>query len=73
MNRLMLLSFALPFACLALLSLIAFFAVVAIAGALRSVNAIRWSLGLRTFGREDHPWDRMVGEAHPLDYVESKH
>jgi hypothetical protein len=72
MNRLMLL-LALPFACLALLSLIAFFAVVAIAGALRSVNAIRWSVGLKTLGREDHPWDRMVGEAHPLDYVEGKH
>jgi hypothetical protein len=56
-----------------LMSLIAFFAVVAIAGALGSVNAIRWSVGLKTLGREDHPWDRMVGEAHPLDYVEGKH
>ena len=63
------------FACLALLSLIVFLSVVAIAGALHAVGAIRSGMGLAaraSRGGEDHPWDRMFGEAHPLDFVEGQ-
>ena len=58
-----------------LLSLIVFLSVVAIAGALHAVGAIRSGMGLAaraSRGGEDHPWDRMFGEAHPLDCVEGQ-
>jgi hypothetical protein len=74
MNRLPLLALAVPFACLALLSLVAFLSVVALAGALRVVGAVTY--GLRIAGRssvDDDPWRGMVGDAHPLDYVEVRH
>jgi hypothetical protein len=29
-------------------------------------------LGHKTRRPEDHPWDRMVGEAHPLDFIEGQ-
>jgi hypothetical protein len=48
---------------------------VAIAGALHAVGAIRSGMGLAaraSRGGEDHPWDRMFGEAHPLDCVEGQ-
>jgi hypothetical protein len=73
MNRLPLLPLALPFACLALLSLVAFLGVVAVAGALRVVSTIRRGLGFA--GRssvDDDPWHGMIGDAHPLDYVEAR-
>ena len=70
MSRLMLLPFIIPFACLAILSSIAFFAVMAIGGALRSLDAIRWSVGLRTLSRVDHPRNGLVRDAHPPDFVE---
>jgi hypothetical protein len=72
MNRLLLLPFALPFGCLALLSLIAFLSVVAIAGALRFVGAIKSSLGLGSADGGQDPWHGLVGNAHPLDYVEGQ-
>ena len=52
-----------------------FLSVVAIAGALHAVGAIRSGMGLAaraSRGGEDHPWDRMFGEAHPLDCVEGQ-
>ena len=72
MSRLMLLPFVIPFACLAILSSIAFFAVMAIGGALRSMDAIRWSVGLRTLSRVEHPRDGLVRDAHPPDFVEKQ-
>jgi len=45
--------------------------VVVIGGAISAAGAIRSVMGLGTF-RQDHPWDRMVGDAHPLDYVEGQ-
>lgn len=72
MSRLLLLPFVIPFACLAFLSSIAFVAVMAIGGAIRSVDAIRWRLGLRTFRSEDYPSERMARDGHPLDFVEKK-
>jgi hypothetical protein len=70
-----LLPLALPFACLALLSLVAFLGVVAVAGALRVVSAFKYyRMGFA--GRssvEDDPWHGMIGDAHPLDYVEARH
>ena len=67
MNRLLLLPFAVPFACLAILSSIALVGVVVIGGAIRAAGAIRSVMGLGTY-RQD--W--MVGDAHPLDYVEGQ-
>ena len=65
MNRLPLLPLALPFACLALLSLVAFLGVVALAGALHLVGAVKSGLGIagRNSG-DDDPWHGMVGDAH---------
>jgi hypothetical protein len=71
MNRLLLLPFALPFGCLALLSLLAFLSVLAIAGAIRAVGTIKLVLGIA--GRRDRdPWHGMMGEAHPLDFIEGQ-
>jgi hypothetical protein len=64
----------LPFACLALLSLLAVAGVVALAGALHVVGAIKSGLGMSSRGSEGgDPWHALVGEAHPLDYVEGPH
>ena len=72
MNRLLLLPFALPLGCLALLSLIAFLSVLAIAGAIQAVGTIKLALGI--VGRSDQdPWHGMRGEAHPLDFIEGHH
>ena len=72
MNRLLLLPLALPFGCLALLSFIAFLSVVAIAGAIHAVGMIRSAVSID--GRSDlDPWDGMIGEAHPLDFIEGHH
>lgn len=71
MNRLPLLPLAVPFTCLALLSLVAFLGVVAIAGALHVVRAIKSGLGRQS--SHGDPWQGMVGDAHPLDYVEARH
>jgi hypothetical protein len=60
MNRLPLLPLAVPFACLALLSLVAFLGVV---------RAIKSGLGQQS--SDGDPWQGMVGDAHPLDYVEA--
>ena len=71
MNLLLLLPLAVPFACLALLSLIAFLGVVALGGALHVVGAIKTGLGIAGRGSVDgDPWHGMVGDAHPLDYIE---
>jgi hypothetical protein len=72
MSRLMLVPLVIPFACLATLSSIAFFAVMAIGGALRSVDAIRWSVGLGSLTRTDRPTNGMVRDAHPLDFIEKQ-
>jgi hypothetical protein len=72
MSRLLLLPFVIPFACLAFLSSIAFVAVMAIGGAIRSVDAIRWSLGLRALRSEDCPSERMAWGGHPLDFIEKQ-
>jgi hypothetical protein len=72
MNRLSLLPLAVPFACLALLSLVAFLGVVALAGALHMVGAIKSGLGMAGRGSAaGDPWHGMVGDAHPLDYIEA--
>jgi hypothetical protein len=74
MTRFLMLPLAAPLACLALLSLVAFLGVVALAGALRVVGAFK--SGLRIAARnaaENDPWHGMVGDAHPLDYVEAGH
>ena len=63
MNRLLLLPFAVPFGCLALLSLIAFVGVLAIADAIRAVGTIKLALGIA--GRSRDPWNGMMGDAHP--------
>ena len=69
MNLLLLLLLALPFACLAVLSLVALLGVVAIGGTLRMIGMVTSVLGLA--GRKvDDPWRGAVGDAHPLDYVE---
>jgi hypothetical protein len=70
MSLLIFLPFVIPFACLAILSSIAFFAVMAIGGAFRSVDAIRWSVGLGTLSRAARPRGGMVRDAHPLDFIE---
>src|SRR4051794_22394262 len=70
MNLLLLLPLAFPFVCLALVSLLAFLSVVALAGALRVIGTVTWALGIA--GRKDEdPWHGSVG-AHPLDYVEAR-
>ena len=69
MNLLLLLPLALPFACLALLSFVAFLGVAAIGGALRVIGAVTSVLGIAG-QKEDDPWRSAVGDAHPLDYVE---
>jgi hypothetical protein len=72
MNRLLLLALALPFGCLALLSLIAFLSLVAIAGAIHAVGMIKSAVSIA--GRSDqHPCYGMIGEAHPLDFIEGQH
>jgi hypothetical protein len=64
MNLLLLLLLVPPFACLAVLSLVALLGVVAIGGTLRVI-------GMVTSGRKvDDPWRDAVGDAHPLDCVE---
>jgi len=70
MNLLLLLPLTIPFLCLALLSLVAFLAVVSLAGALRLFGAIKSVLGTNRPGAEHHPWHVKRGEAHPLDFVE---
>ena len=50
MNLLLLLPLAIPFGCLALLSLLAFLGVLAVAGALQVVGAIRAALGMARRG-----------------------
>ena len=60
---------ALPFACLAVLSLVALLGVVAIGGTLRVIGMVTSVLGIA--GRKfDDPWRDAVGDAHPLDCVE---
>ena len=73
MNLLLLLPLALPFFCLALLSLIALVGVIALAGAISAVGTMKSALGLGGRGAPDDPWHSMVGEAHPLDFVEGQH
>ena len=69
MNLLLLLLLVLPFACLAVLSLVALLGVVAIGGTLRVIGIVTSVLGIA--GRKvDDPWRIAVGDAHPLDYVE---
>ena len=68
MNLLLLFLLALPFACLAVLSLVAFLGVVAIGGALHVIGTVTSSLVLP--GGKLRPWRGAVGDAHPLDYVE---
>ena len=75
MNLLLLLPLAIPFGCLALLSLLAFLGVLAVAGALQVVGAIKAGMGLAagvSAGRQDQ-WHGRVRDAHPLDYVEGRH
>ncbi len=74
MNLLLLLLLAFPFACLALLSLTAFLAVVVLGGAFYVVGAIKSGLGLAGRGSDggDDPWRGMTGDAHPLDYIEGQ-
>ena len=69
MNLLLLFLLALPFACLAVLSLVALLGVVAIGGTLRVIGMVTSVLGIA--GRKfDDPWRDAVGDAHPLDCVE---
>jgi hypothetical protein len=69
MNLLLLLLLALLFACLAVLSFVALLGVVAIGGTLRVIGMVTSVLGL-TVRKVDDPWRGVVGDAHPLDYVE---
>jgi hypothetical protein len=63
MNLLLLLSLALPFACLALLSFVAFLGVAAIGGALSVIGMVTSALGIA--GRKDEdPWRGSVSDAH---------
>ena len=74
MTRFLMLPLAVPFACLAFLSLVAFLGVVALAGALHVVGAFKSRLGIAARNAADgDPWHGMVGDAHPLDYVEARH
>ena len=68
-NLLLLLLLALPFTCLALLSLVAFLGVAAIAGALHLGSTVRSALGIAE-KRDAYPFSGAFGDAHPLDYVE---
>ena len=70
MNLLLLLLLVLPFACLALLSFIAFLGVAAIAGALRVIGVTRSAIGIAKRADAD-PFSGAFGDAHPLDYVQS--
>jgi hypothetical protein len=72
MYLLMMLPLAFPFACLALLSSLAFLGVVALAGALYVIGAARSVL--RIAPRKDNDqWPGAVGDAHPLEYVEGRY
>lgn len=71
MNRLVLLPLVLPFACLALLSFVAFVAVGAIAGALHVIRMVIGALGI-SGRRDEDPWRGAVGDAHPLEYIEAR-
>jgi hypothetical protein len=69
MNLLLLFLLALPFACLAVLSLVALLGVVAIGGTLRVIGMVTSVLNIA--GRKvDDPWRDAVGDTHPLDCVE---
>ena len=71
MNLLLLLPLVFPFVCLALVSLLAFLSVVALADALRVIGTVTAALGIA--GRKDEdPWHGAVSDAHPLDYVEAR-
>ncbi len=71
MNLLLLLPLAFTFVCLALVSLLAFLSVVALAGALRVIGTGTSALGIA--GRKDEdPWHGAVSDAHPLDYVDAR-
>jgi hypothetical protein len=72
MNRLMLLPLAFPFACLALLSSIAFLGVVVLGGALHVIGTTRSLLRIAP-PKDNDPWPSEVRDAHPLDYVEARH
>jgi hypothetical protein len=72
MNMLLLLPLVLPFACLALLSLVAFLSVVALAGALRTIGTVKSALGFAARNDGDE-WQGVGRDAHPLDYVEARH
>lgn len=69
-NLLLSLLFVLPFACLALLSLVAFLGVVSIAGALHLIGVTRSVLGIAE-QKDADPFNAALGDAHPLDYVEA--
>jgi hypothetical protein len=69
-NLLLLLVLVLPFACLALLSFVAFLGVAAIAGALNLIGVTRSALGIAERNDAD-PFNGAFGDAHPLDYVEA--
>jgi hypothetical protein len=71
MNRLVLLPLVLPFACLALLSFIAFVGVGAIAGALHVIRMVIAVLGI-SGRRDEDPCRGAVGDAHPLEYIEAR-
>jgi hypothetical protein len=70
MNRLMLLPLAFPFACLALLSSIAFLGVVVLGGALHVIGTTRSLLRIAP-PKDNDPLPSAVRDAHPLDYVEA--
>ncbi len=69
-NLLVLLLLVLPFACLALLSLVAFLGVAAIAGALHLLSVTRSALGIAE-QKDADPFNAALGDAHPLDFVEA--
>ena len=69
MYLLMLLPLAFPFACLALLSSIAFLGVVALGVALHVFGTARSLLHIAA--ENNDPWPSAVRDAHPLDYVEA--
>ena len=72
MYLLMLLPLAFPFACLALLSSIAFLGVVVLGGALHVIGTARSLLRIAA-PKDNDPWPSAVRDAHPLDYVEARH
>ena len=55
--------------CLAVLSLVTFLGVAAIAGALHVIATITSALGIAV-RKDADPWHGAVGDAHPLDYIE---